>query len=297
MINTQTFPLGKDADQYTVAALRIFIFAVWAIRFAYEPLAALGYLDPELFTHHGLMILFPQFLVMALTAPACLVVLQVLLVGSLVLAMIGVWPRQTAVFALVLLTFTIGFMKGYGGHVNHRELTLLYAAFFLPLLPVYEVWAVHKQPATDNPKLYQFSVLTLCAIVVLQYVFVGLARLCIGTPAVFYPETMWGWILNRAMRMNPLGSPAGLYILETPLLKMLIGWAILGSTILELSAPLMFFCRKYVVLLMAIAFTLFHLAIYATMNILFLENILALALFFDLAKPFRPHTKKVLRTR
>ena len=292
MMDTTRFALGENADQYTVAALRIFLFSAWAIRFGLEPLSDLGFLDPALFTHQGLMILVPHFVIAALTSPAALLIYKVVLVGALVAAAVGIKPKASSIIALALLTFTIGFMKGYGGHVNHRELTLLYCGYLLPFLPVYEVWCVNKQPATEDKRLYQFTVLALCLIVVLQYVFVGLARVCMGSPAVFHPETMWGWIINHAMRMNPLGSPVGVFVLETPILKYMMGPAIFLSTILELLAPCMFFIRQNFVRIFVVAFVGFHLSIFATMNILFLENMLALVFFFDLAYFFRPSHAK-----
>jgi hypothetical protein len=177
----------------------------------------------------------------------------------------------------VLLVIYLGLLKGFGGHVNHRELVLLYMTVALSLLPCYDALSLNpdRNRRSRQPGVYSAAMICLCLILLFQYAAVGAARLFVGTPQVFELDTMRGWILSRNLRPNPYEFDLGIYVLQLPLLL----WSALPiSTILELLAPVVIWSGPRVRLALLFALAAFHGSILLLMNIPFFENILLLLL-------------------
>ena len=270
--------LHRSATALTLAAARIYILGIWLVRILIDDTASISYLDPALYHPFGVMKLVPVSIISQLLTPAGLWGLSSWIIGILVLGILGIGNRQTVFITLSLLLITyLGLLKGFGGHVNHRELVLLYMTFALAILPCFDALALtpDRQRETREPGVYSASMIALCLILLFQYTAIGAARIFVGTPDVFNLEVMRGWILSRNLRPNPYEFELGRLALASP---MLLWCALPISTVLELLAPIVIWSRPWVRGLLLLALAAFHGSILLLMNIPFFENILLLFL-------------------
>lgn len=292
--------LHHGATARTLAAARVLVGVVWIVRLAGDPVSRLGYLPDELWFGQGLMALLPGAAVGALTTSTSLSLMKF---GGIILSIwviLGLKGARTALVALVsIMALYLGLTKGFGGHVNHRELVPLYVTAVLILTPCFDAysWSGPK-PESRSPEIYQASMLTLCLTIVISYMFIGIARATIGFPGVFDPNVMEGWLMDRAVRPNPVGSRLGEVLLSMPGSTVFIATMLPISTALEVAAPATLWVGQRLRLVIVGGLALFHIAILAFMNITFVENILLLALLFNytplLEKPkaLRPNAEQ-----
>ena len=131
-------PLHHDATARTLAAARVYVMLLWLVKMVTLDLAALGYLSPSLFHPFGLMKLLPHSVIVILTMPSVLAVIKWLTVGLLLLSLAGIGRNRTILAVASMLVLCFGLAKGFGGHVNHRELVLLYITWFMVWMPCCE---------------------------------------------------------------------------------------------------------------------------------------------------------------
>ena len=199
--------LHRDATARTLAAARIFILVCWVLKLLAMDLAALGYLPKELFHPFGLMQLFPPSTIAWLTEPGVLAFLRWTLLAMLLLGITGAGGKRTLAGTAILLTLCFGITKGFGGHVNHRELVLLYATWLLILTPCFDALSLRRSiPFKRDSRTYASSMQMVAILIMLSYFFVAMARLCVGMPNVFDPQVMYEWVLSRNVRPNPAGG-------------------------------------------------------------------------------------------
>jgi hypothetical protein len=274
--------LHRGATAATLGAARAYVMAIWILHVLERDFRSLAYLSPELFHAHGMMALLPKSALAALLDPSRLLALEIGLLALLAAALLGMGGRLVLGACAAALTLCVGFAKGFGGHVNHRELALLYVTYALVVLPCWDALALtrSREPARDA-RVYRAAMLALSSIFVANYLFVGLARVCMGFPGTFDPAVMHGWMLDRAVRPNPLGSTLALEVLARPWARALVSPMLPLSTLLELAAPLVFWLRPRPRYLLLLALAGFHAGILALMNIAFIENVLLLGLLVD----------------
>ncbi|RIJ77146.1 hypothetical protein D1871_09355 [Nakamurella silvestris] len=281
--------LHEGVTRQSLAAARILLLGTWIVFVFFDPIQSLTNLPIELFRTYGIFHLVPDTVWGAVVTPTGLLMLKIVVIGFLAWAMIG-WrhARVAACFAAALILFYLQVKKGFGGHWDHREMTLVYTTALLPLLPAWDAFAAHRRPVPARREgVYRASLLVLCFVVILQYVFVGIARFFIGAPGVFMHGTLQNWVENRNLRPNPFGFDIGTWFLGD-------FWAVpldllfLGGTILEVAALLLLFMRPgWIKITFIIAFALFHISIFLMMNVSFMEDVVLLVLFFDIAAPWR----------
>ena len=266
--------LHADATATTLGAARILICAIWITRLALSRFSELGHLDPALFHAHGLMALVPAPLIEAFISPTGFASLQWVALGAFVLVALGLRGGRGALVAGALAaTVLFGLAKGFGGHVNHRELVLLYLTWALAILPCFDGLALQARRASEDAAVYVASMQLLCGLLLLNYFFVGAARLFVGTPGVFEPALMYDWVASRNLRPNPWDFGVGWMLLQSGVGRFALAIALPISTVIELVAPAALWKSGRIAVGIAVLLAGFHLAIFAIMNIPFLENV------------------------
>ena len=282
-------PLHASATAHSLALARILMLSIWIVYVFQDPVQSLTFLPHELFHAFGLFQLVPDSVWVALITPTGLLALKVLLIGLFGWALIGFrGARAAAAVSLVLVFVYLQVKKGFGGHWDHREMTLAYAHFLLLFTPAWDAFAASR--ASRRPRregIYRASLIALSLVVIIQYFFIGAARTFIGGPGIFLDGSLQNWIVNRNLRPNPFGFDLGTAFLaevwRTPL-----DLLFLGGTQLELAAFIVLFLRPgWLKITFAVGFAVFHASIFLLMNVAFLENIVLILLFFDLAAPWR----------
>lgn len=282
--------LHASATAESLGLARILVFAIWFVYVIVDPVQRLTLLPHELFHTYGIFRLVPDEFWAALVTPAGLLGLVAVLLAVFVWAGIGLpGARAAAAAAVVLGLVYLQVKKGFGGHFDHRELTLVYVTVFLLLTPAWDAFAVRRSPRAGRRRtdVYRASLIALCLVVILQYLFIGVARMFIGGPGVFMDGTLQRWIENRNLRPNPFGFDIGTWFLGQ-IWSVPLDLLFLGGTILEIAAVILLFLPPgWVKVLFVVGFVAFHASIFLLMNVSFMENIVLLLLFFDLAYPLR----------
>lgn len=274
--------LHSDSGKDTLAFARCYLLILWIVQVAATDLPALAALDIRLFYPQGVMKLLPSTALGWLAQPLGLSVVKYLLLAGLAAALLGIrGARKVLTATAVLLTLYIGLLKGFGGHVNHRELVPLYMVYLLCCFPCYDSWALHPERSGAAQAHYAASMRLLVAVLALNYFFVGAARLFIGFPHVFHPDVMANWIFSRSVRPNPAEFSFGLWLLQQKWSHFVFAVMLPLSTVLELVYPAVFICRGMPRFLLNILMIGFHTGIFLLMGIAFFENIALLFLCFN----------------
>lgn len=177
--------------------------------------------------------------------------------------------RNNKSFLLVFI-FLIYFYellkKGFGGHLDHRIITL----YIFTLLFYFSVEADFGNIKEAIKLSYLFFFL--------QYFFIGIARIFNGFPEVFFGETFKNWIIHRNLRPSYFNLEIGLKVLEFIPVENL-NFTFLISTIFEVSAIACVFIKNKYSKVISIFLIIFHIGIFLFMSVNFIENILLLLLF------------------
>ena len=280
--------LHEGVTARSLALARVVVFAIWIVFVVQDPLHDLVFLPFELFHTYGVFEFVPDSFWQAILTPAGLLGLKavaILVFGWALLGFRG--ARWMTAFAVVVGMVYLQVRKGFGGHWDHRELTLVYVTAALVLTPAWDAFAAHRTNGVRRDDIYRASLLVLSFVVIVQYVFIGAARTFIGAPGVFLDGTLQNWVENRNLRPNPFGFDIGTYFLD-PFWAVPLDLLFLGGTILELASIVLLFLRPgWIKVGFVIGFAVFHMAIFLMMNVAFPENIALLVLFFDLDAPLR----------
>ncbi len=278
----------ENANAYSLASTRIILMLCWLVYLWQDNILALRYIDWSLFHHFGIAYIIPENLWRVSHESGLFVFLKYALVAISMWTIIGACRARAALASFSIgITIYLSYTKGFGGHTNHQELTLLYCTYALVFLPCFDAFSLkceNGQLGRQHTSIYQSSMLVLCLIVVVQYVFTGVARTAIGFPTTFQPEVMETWLAQRALRPNPFGFELVNLLVEIPTLRSLIPFLLPLSTVLELLAPIMLFVTYRWALLFILLFAGFHISILLLMNIPFLENIVLFCVFLPLGE-------------
>jgi hypothetical protein len=280
--------LHDTATAASLALARLLIAATWLGFLALEDSAVLTHFPIELFRPYGVFLLVPEAWWGVLITPVGITATKAVLVLLIVWMALGLpGARGVTVAAVGVGLLYLEYKKGFGGHWDHRELTLVYATGVLALTPAWDVMAARRSRAARLRGAHRAGLLAISIVVILQYLYIGAARVFIGGPGVFMNGTLQNWIENRNLRPQPFGFDLGLLVLG-PEWSIPLDLLFLGGTLLELSAVAVLFLRPGPVkVLLVVGFAAFHLSILMLMNVNFVENVVLLLLFFDLATPLR----------
>jgi hypothetical protein len=225
------FAPGSDVR---LAALRIGLCTILAGRLAFGPYLELAGQPPELFRP----ISFMQVLHTMPPWGAVLAV-QVVGVGSAILAAIGLRARFTLPLAWACAVFLNGMLTSVG-KVVHNDVLLLLCLVPLLAAPASDAWSVDARRANGRERLrssvrYGWPVRTAMVVAAGAYFLAGLAKLVNSGPAWVTSENM-RWILYSSS-----DSPWALFIADRPWLAHLVA---AGTLRVELGFPLVLWRPK-----------------------------------------------------
>jgi hypothetical protein len=275
--------LHSDATRHTLGFARIVISSIWLLVCIQRPLLDLAVLPVELFLPRGLLLAIPEAAWPTILSGSGLLALKVVLIllTAMMVAGIGRW-RLVSWTALSLLALHQGIYRGFGGHVNHRELALLYATIVLAAFPATDglAWKRKRRSGVSQP-VYALGMLGICLSVTLTYVFIGVARLFTSGIAPFNTNAITCWVAMHSFLDSQFGFEYGRMVLDVPWLAEMLKWSFPAATLLEIVSPLALFSRKFR-LVWVVGFILpFHAGIMLLMNIVFVENCLLMLLFYN----------------
>jgi len=252
-------------DPRRLAALRIGLSAILAVRLATGPYAELAGQPAALFRPISFLRLLD-----AMPPPGLVAVMQVLAVAAAVLAAVGVAARVTLPLAWVAAVPLIAMTSSLGKTAHNDVLLLLCLVPLLPA-PTAEAWspAARRRPTpgrwpapAPSSRRYGWPVRTVLVVVAGAYFFSGLAKLLHAGPAWVASGNL-RWALYASSDAQPHPNPAALLVADRPWLAHLLAAATL---LVELGFPLVLW-RPRLAWLFVPAAVAFHAGIWMAMRL------------------------------
>ncbi len=282
--------LHADAPLAARDFARTYVWSLWLLAVALDPLAYLALLPATSFEPAGLAAFVPDTLRAALLSTTGILLLKIVSLLAIGLAASGIWRRPAAITACLLLTVQQGMVRGFG-HINHAEITLLMSAYIVTWFDCVDFTAGIAKPdvkasARTKSGGRHTAAAPLTAIVLMlcvTYMFTGMHRVMNGGWHVFAGNHLENWMTfaQHSPRGYDLGLGAWLLSFDLFRWSMIIGFPLV--TLFEILAPLCLVSRRFRVVFVAVMLP-FHLLVLATMGIVFWQS-LALYIFF-LDTPF-----------
>ena len=123
--------LHAEASPDALRWLTAGVFGLWCWRVAASSVYPLTVLPLSLYEPVGFLSLLPESAASVMLSPAFLRALQWLTVVTAGAAALGLGGVSCAVLACAWITVFEGIVRGFGGHVSHHDLVLLYVAYSL----------------------------------------------------------------------------------------------------------------------------------------------------------------------
>jgi hypothetical protein len=268
--------LHRDANRAALTFFQIYVFGLWLLRIAADPLHRLAVLPPGYYDPVGILRLVPDALHGWLLSVEGLIALKGALLVTLALSL---WPRSfrySAPVASLLLALYLSLIHGFGG-INHAVILSLLAALILAL------FANLPQPkplSAHNP--YAVPLVTVALVVTLSYSLVGLTRLQNG-PSVFTGDTIVNYVVSRSLRSYYYDFNLGLTAVSWGPAAFLLRAGFPLVTLVELLAPLVLVSRSFRGIFLAVIVP-FHLATLFLMEVNFIENLLLTLVLVDFSR-------------
>jgi hypothetical protein len=222
--------LFADGDPRRLAAVRIGLCGLLAVRLASGPYAELATQPPALFRPISFLRLLDR-----MPSPEAVAALQALALAAAVLATVGLLTRVTLPLAW-LAALPLVAMTSSLGKVVHNDVLLLLC--LVPLLPspAGAAWSLdaRQRPVAARGALFGWPVRTAMVVVAGAYFFSGLAKLLHAGPAWVASGNL-RWVLYAASDTQPQPNPFALFVADRPLLAHLVAAATLA---VELGFPL-----------------------------------------------------------
>jgi hypothetical protein len=242
------------------------ILLIWAQYIILDKFTVLSNLHISLFHNRGIfrLISIDNFFDTNISF-IFLMFLKISILAILVLNFLQNNKFSLLIFIILIYIYEL-IKKGFGGHLDHRILTLYIFTLVL--------YISLENDFTNLDVALKFSYLFFF----LQYFFIGLARIFSGFPEVFLGDTFTDWIIQRSLRPSYFNLEIGLKALEY-LPTSFFNFIFFISTIFEVSAIYCIFIKNKYSKLICILLIFFHLGIYLFMSVNFIENIFLLLLF------------------
>src|SRR5512132_1279081 len=222
--------LFAPGDPRRLAAVRIGLCGLLAIRLASGPYAELATQPPALFRPISFLRLLDR-----MPSPEAVAALQALALAAAVLATVGLLTRVTLPLAW-LAALPLVAMTSSLGKVVHNDVLLLLC--LVPLLPsrAGAAWSLdaRQRPVAVRGPRFGWPVRTAMVVVAGAYFFTGLAKLLHAGPAWVTSGNL-RWVLYAASDGQPVPNHAALFVADRPWLAHLVA---LATVALELGFPL-----------------------------------------------------------
>jgi hypothetical protein len=217
-------------DPRRLAAVRIGLGAILAVRLASGPYPELATQPPALFRPISFLRLLDR-----MPSPEAVAVLQSLALAAAVLATVGLLTRVTLPVAWLAALPLVAMTSSLGKVVHNDVLVLL---CLVPLLPsrAGAAWSLdaRQRPVAGPGPAFGWPVRTAMVVVAGAYCFTGLAKLLHAGPAWVTSGNL-RWVLYAASDAQPHPNPFALFVADRPVLAHLVAAATLA---VELGFPL-----------------------------------------------------------
>jgi hypothetical protein len=231
--------------------------------------AALGHLPTELMRPPGIMEWFSWKFYDRLVTPRGMVSLQIVLVGSLMAATLGVATPISTKCAAILYAFYQGLLRSFG-HFNHDEMTAVWFLFILALTPCGDGFSLDnyrtRSGAAKSAAAYGYPILLMRCLLAWVYFSAALLKLRLGGTAYFDPDSF----ITLAVK-NSLGNMHDTQFrlaMRLANYKWLAAVGAVSAVVWELLFPLAVFSRRLRPWILGIG-VMFHVATLLLMNISF----------------------------
>ncbi|CAN5849331.1 hypothetical protein BH23ACT5_BH23ACT5_22110 [soil metagenome] len=273
--------LHADAGPAHLAVLRITVFAMWLGLIATTDTSLYPGLPATMIEPRGVTGFLPWEAILG--SPVLVSGLHVAAIVGCVACILGVRPyRPIAGITFALILFHDAAAKSLGTYTNHAQLALLFLAGSLVLFSAADRYGIglrRRQAGAEDVWSYRTPMILAAVIVALTYSFIGARRLFYGGLTVFSDDSLATWAVARTLQYSSFELDGGMRLLEWPALLPLLGIGMAVTTIFECMSPLAIRYQRYRWAWM-IVIVCFHLMTLATMNILFWENLVLLAVLF-----------------
>jgi len=277
--------LHEHMTQRGLTILRTGIFGMWFVSVLFDPLPVISYLPASAFHPAGflLRVLPTEWQAWLITGPA-LHGLKFLTLVTLFGVLVNRFTKPAAVCACILLTVYQGIVRGFG-HINHAEMGILYAAYFLTLFLFADAAYLKDKRGGTNVNLPSIAFISITAVMLFTFMFTGMFRLLSGGWELFISDTMVYWIVHNSHRESFLFLwNLDDWVLRYPLAQAFFKAGLPVTTLFEITAPLCLVWRGYRIVFVVVMGT-FLILNFVFMNILFWQNFLLCALLIDWSRP------------
>jgi len=287
---------------------RTYIWLLWVMALAIDPLTDLALLPAVSFEPAGLAAMVPAVGRQMLLSPTGLLLLQLASIAATGLAALDFggarWqgrmnglgamaPRKllnrklVSLAACVLLTVYQGVVRGFG-HINHAEIVLLFAAYIVTWADWVDVAACnglaeHGGSARGRKHFAGAPLTAIAAMLCVTYTLTGVHRVMQGGVEVFAGNHLQSWIICAQYSPRGYDLTLGKWLLSFPAFRwsMAVGFPLV--TLFEILAPLCLVSKRFRLVFFAVMAP-FHGLVLVTMGIVFWQS-LALYVFL-LDTPF-----------
>ena len=273
--------LHAEASPAALRWLTAGVFGLWCWRVASSSVYPLTVLPASLYEPVGFLRLLPESAASVMLSPAFLRALQWLTVVTAGAAAVGLGGVSCAVLACAGITLFEGIVRGFGGHVSHHDLVLLYVAYALAAFRA----AGRFIPPGRRPgvALSGIPLVAASALLCITYSLTGLFRLLHGGPELFGSGSLAFWaVRNSYQYINPVWG-LGRYLPGMPLMAAFLNLGYPVVTTFEVLAPVCLWSRRFRHVFLAVMIP-FHLLSWMFLEIFFWESLLLYLLFLDLPR-------------
>lgn len=272
--------LHQDASPELLRLVRWLVFGIWFLKVATDALAPIAWLPLSIFEPAGLLALLPVRLKALLLTPAFLLVLKLGTLGLLGWTLWR-WHPVTALLACLGLTVELGILRGFAAHIDHKDLALLYAAYWLAVLPFADRWAAARGETVPKPyTLSGIPIVAILASLCVTYMMVGVYRVTHGQLEVFTSGSMPYWAIRNTLQVSHPDWGWGRYLLEQPWLGAVLNAGFPVVTLFEVLAPLCLVSGRFR-LAFALVMVPFHLFSWIFMEVFFWKSLALYVLLID----------------
>lgn len=282
MRSSENTLLHQDANPARLILILKLLFAMWVVRFLFDPFERISQLPPEFTAPVSFLKLLPPDLYTALHSFGGLLVIKLLIVGCGA----GVWvPRfrmPCALFGCIFLTIACAITRGFG-HVNHAEIGPLLVTWVLTIYALRIPIEQTIRPDKQQNQLAATGLILATIIFMLCYAFAGIARLSWGGLQMLGGESITNRMVEMAYHDWRFEYNFADVVLAMPpvLFTLKLGTAVV--TVIEIAAPFCLVSRKFRVLFLLIM-PAFHLGTIVLFKIDFIENVCVIFLLVGFAR-------------
>lgn len=280
--------LHQNATPEALNFFRKIVFSAWLLIIAFNPIWEISRLPLLAIEPTGIFLYWlPKAAVPVLIHPVFLISIYAVTLLSIIFVIINrsvFW----GILACFLLTVYGGLIRSIG-HMNHAEIAILYAAYFLVFFPMLDSLLNEEQKQKIN--LSGIPLVLTLLLLSLTYSHIAIHRFAFAWAPIYTPDSMTGWILQRSYERDFFAAEIARSIESYPLFNAMLGYGFALVTLFEILAPLVLVSRIFRRIFLVVIGS-FHILCLLLMKIFFWENLVLFVLLFDISRWISPSRDK-----